>query len=229
MMIKARQRVAIYLRVSTQEQTTANQERELREVASRMGCEVVKVYRDHGISGAKGREERPQFDRLCRDATKREFNAIMAWSVDRLGRSLQDLVKFLSEIHALKIDLYLHQQGLDTTTPAGKAMFQMMGVFAEFERPMIQERVRAGLARAKEEGTRLGRPNIDKSTEDSIRKALRQKNRPGILKIAKELGGRDLDRATDCRGKRGLSRRGARANERNIRLGSSECFDKRFR
>src|SRR5215831_1690422 len=82
-----------------------------------MGCEVVKVYREHGISGAEGR---PEFDRLCRDATKREFDAIMAWSVDRLGRSLQDLVKFLSEIHALKIDLYLHQQGLETTTPAGK-------------------------------------------------------------------------------------------------------------
>jgi DNA invertase Pin-like site-specific DNA recombinase len=143
-MIKANHRVAIYLRVSTLDQTTANQERELREVASRMSCELVKVYRDHGVSGAKGRDERPQFDRLCRDATKRQFDAIMAWSVDRLGRSLQDLVKFLSEIHSLKIDLYLHQQGLDTATPAGKAMFQMMGVFAEFERAMIQERVRAG-------------------------------------------------------------------------------------
>ena len=100
--------------------------------------------------------------------------------VDRLGRSLQDL--------ALKIDLYLHQQGLDTTTPAGKAMFQMMGVFAEFERAMIQERVRAGLARAKAEGKQLGRPKVDEATENAIRGALRQKNRPGILKIAKELG-----------------------------------------
>jgi DNA invertase Pin-like site-specific DNA recombinase len=96
--------------------------------------------------------------------------------------------KFLSEIHALKIDLYLHQQGLDTTTPAGKAMFQMMGVFAEFERAMIQERVRAGLARAKEEGKRLGRPKVDPETEDAIRKALRRKDRPGTLKIAKGLG-----------------------------------------
>jgi DNA invertase Pin-like site-specific DNA recombinase len=125
---------------------------------------------------------------LCRDASKREFDAVMAWSVDRLGRYLQDLIKFLSEIHALKIDLYLHQQGLDTTTPAGKAMFQMMGVFAEFERAMIQERVRAGLARAKQEGKRLGRPKIDPEIEDAIRKALRRKGRPGILKIAKELG-----------------------------------------
>ena len=187
-MIKANHRVAIYLRVSTLDQTTANQERELREVASRMGCEVVKVYRDHGVSGAKGRDERPQFDRCCRDATKREFDGIMAWSVDRLGRSFQDLVKFLSEIHSLKIDLYLHQQGLDTTTPAGKAMFQMMGVFAEFERAMIQERVRAGLARARAEGKRLGRPRVGVATEDAVRRALQRKNRPGILKIAKELG-----------------------------------------
>src|SRR5262249_31496086 len=133
-------KAAVYLRVSTQDQTTANQERELSAVASRMGCEIVHIYRDHGVSGAKGRDKRPQFDRLCRDATKREFDMVMAWSVDRLGRSLQDLVGFLSEIHALKIDLYLHQQGIDTTTPAGKAMFQMMGVFAEFERAMIQER-----------------------------------------------------------------------------------------
>ena len=98
----------------------------------------------------------------------------MAWSVDRLGRSLQDLVGFLSELHALSIDLFLHQQGLDTRTPSGKAMFQMMGVFAEFERAMIQERVRAGLARAKAEGKRLGRPKVDPEIEDAIRKALRR-------------------------------------------------------
>jgi DNA invertase Pin-like site-specific DNA recombinase len=137
-------RAVLYLRVSTVDQTTANQERELRAIAERMGLEIVKVYKDHGISGAKGREKRPQFDALCRDATKRQFDIVMAWSVDRLGRSLQDLVAFLSELHALRIDLFLHQQGLDTTTPAGKALFQMMGVFAEFERAMIQERVRAG-------------------------------------------------------------------------------------
>src|ERR1700692_2588103 len=185
-MIKAAHRVAIYLRVSTLDQTTANQERELREVASRMGCEVVKVYRDHGVSGAKGRDERPQFDRLCHDATQRQFDAIMAWSVDRLGRSLQDLVKFLSEIHALKVDLYLHQQGLDTTTPAGKAMFQMMGVFAEFERAMIQERVRAGLKRAVDEGKQLGRPPIAPELEARIRDALRA--RESMRKIAARLG-----------------------------------------
>src|SRR5262249_16081846 len=132
-------RAVIYLRVSTIDQTTANQERELREIAAHMGCEVVRVYRDPGISAAKAPNGRPAFDCLYRDAARRQFEVIMAWSVDRLGRSLQDLVGFLSEIHAFGIDLFLHQQGLDTTTPAGKAMFQMMGVFAEFERAMIQE------------------------------------------------------------------------------------------
>src|SRR6478672_5945076 len=161
-------RAVLYLRVSTLDQTTANQERELCEIAGRMGCEIVKVYKDHGISGAKGRDKRPAFDALCRAATRREFDVIMAWSVDRLGRSLQDLAGFLSEIHTLGIDMFLHQQGLDTTTPAGKAMFQMMGVFAEFERAMIQERVRAGLRRAKDEGKQLGRPRIAPELEKRI-------------------------------------------------------------
>ena len=110
-------RAVVYLRVSTIEQTTANQERELREIAGRMGCDIVKVYKDHGISGTRERDKRPAFDKLCRDAARRDFDVVMAWSVDRLGRSLQDLVGFLSELHALKIDLFLRQQGLDTTSP----------------------------------------------------------------------------------------------------------------
>jgi DNA invertase Pin-like site-specific DNA recombinase len=181
-------RAVLYLRVSTIDQTTANQERELRVIAGRMGCEITKVYRDHGISGAKGRDKRPAFDALCRAAARREFNVVMAWSVDRLGRSLQDLVGFLGELHSLGVDLFLHQQGLDTTTPAGKAMFQMMGVFAEFERAMIQERVRAGLRRARAEGTRSGkpisRPKIDADIEHAIRADLRKKDRPGVRMIA---------------------------------------------
>jgi DNA invertase Pin-like site-specific DNA recombinase len=181
-------RAVLYLRVSTIDQTTANQERELRDIAGRMGCEIVKVYKDHGISGAKGRDKRPAFDALCRDATKRQFDVVMAWSVDRLGRSLQDLVGFLSELRALGVDLFLHQQGLDTTTPGGKAMFQMMGVFAEFERAIIQERVRAGLARARAEGTKLGRPTIPQAKEDAIRAALSQPGRPGVRVIAKRFG-----------------------------------------
>jgi DNA invertase Pin-like site-specific DNA recombinase len=181
-------RAVLYLRVSTLEQTTANQERELREVASRMGCDIVKVYKDHGISGAKGRDKRPAFDKLCRDAARREFDMVMAWSVDRLGRSLQDLIAFLSEIHALGVDLYLHQQGLDTRSPSGKAMFGMMGVFAEFERAMIQERIRAGLARARSEGKQLGRPRVDQKTEHAIQAALKAKDRPGVRQIAATLG-----------------------------------------
>ena len=186
--MRAMKRAAVYLRVSTLDQTTASQERELREVASRMGCQIVKVYKDHGISGAKGRDKRPAFDALCRDATQRRFDLVMAWSVDRLGRSLQDLVGFLSELHALRIDLFLHQQGLDTTTPSGKAMFQMLGVFAEFERAMTQERVRAGLARARANGKTLGRPKIAEKTEDAVRVALNKKQRPGLRKIAVSLG-----------------------------------------
>src|SRR6266481_7130530 len=168
MMIQRNRRVAIYTRVSTDGQTCANQENELHAVAERKGCTVVKVYTDRGISGAKGRDKRPAFDALCRDAVRREFDVVMAWSVDRLGRSLQDLIAFLNEIHAAGVDLYLHQQGLDTSTPAGKAMFGMLGVFAEFERALIRERVMAGLKRARAQGKALGRPKVDEVTEAAI-------------------------------------------------------------
>jgi DNA invertase Pin-like site-specific DNA recombinase len=181
-------RAAIYLRVSTTDQNTDNEEHELRQVAERAGWEVVKVYRDLGISSAKGRDKRPQFDALCHDATKRQFDIVLAWSVDRLGRSLQDLVGFQGEIHSLKIDLRLHQQGIDTTTPAGKALFNMMGVFAEFERSMFQERVRAGLERARREGKRLGRPPIASTLRERIQEALRAPGRPGVRKIAIQFG-----------------------------------------
>jgi DNA invertase Pin-like site-specific DNA recombinase len=182
-------RAAIYLRVSTVDQHTSNQEHELRQAADRAGWEVVKVYRDHGISGAKSRDKRPAFDALCRDANRRQFDVVMAWNVDRLGRSLQDLVAFLSELQALKVDLFLHQQGLDTTTPAGKAMFQMLGVFAEFERSIIRERVRAGLLRARREGKRLGRPPIPADLEKRILAALKAPGRTeGVRKIAGRFG-----------------------------------------
>src|SRR5262247_3191553 len=178
-------RAVLYLRVSTMDQKTANQERELREIAVRMGCEITKVYKDHGISGAKGRDKRPAFDALCKAAARREFDVVMAWSVDRLGRSLQDLIGFLGELHALGIDLFLHQQGLDTRTPAGTAMFQMLGVFAQFERAMIQERVRAGLARARGEGKRLGRPRLPAAKEAAIWAALAVPGRPGVRVLAR--------------------------------------------
>jgi DNA invertase Pin-like site-specific DNA recombinase len=178
--------VALYLRVSTKGQSVANQKRELEAVAERSGWKIVAVYEDAGISGAKGRDKRPGFDRLLRDATRRQFNLIAAWSVDRLGRSLQDLIASLSELHALGVDLYLHQQAVDTTTPAGKALFQMMGVFAEFEREIIRERVRAGLARAKANGTKLGRRPVGNAVEERIR-ILRGKGM-GIVRIGREIG-----------------------------------------
>jgi DNA invertase Pin-like site-specific DNA recombinase len=183
-------RAVLYLRVSTQDQTTANQERELRQVADRAGWEIVHVYKDHGISGAKGKDKRPAFNALHKAVARREFEVVMAWSVDRLGRSLQDLVGFLSELHAAGVDLFLHQQGLDTTTPAGKAMFQMLGVFAEFERSIIQERVRAGLRRAVSEGKQLGRPRIAGEMESRILAALKARKDTGdsVRKIAARFG-----------------------------------------
>ncbi len=176
-------RAALYLRVSTGEQTTENQKRELEQTAKRAGWEIVEIYEDAGISGAKGRDKRPSFDRLLKDAARRKFDIIAAWSVDRLGRSLQDLVSFLSDIHGYGVDLYLHQQGIDTTTPAGKAMFQMLGVFAEFERSMIRERIMAGVARAREDGVVFGRPLTDSKVEDAIRATL--ESGVGILKASR--------------------------------------------
>ena len=180
-------RVAIYVRVSTGGQTTENQDRELRAVAANAGWQIVSVYRDAGISGAKGRDERPAFDALCKDAARRKFDMVAAWSVDRLSRSLHDLTGFLKELHALNVDLYLHQQGLDTTTPTGKAMFQMVGVFAELERAVIQERVMAGLARARAQGKTLGRRRTDRAIERKIERALSRGDR-GIRKIARDIG-----------------------------------------
>jgi DNA invertase Pin-like site-specific DNA recombinase len=168
-------RAALYLRVSTTEQDTIRQERELRQVATTRRWNIVKVYADNGISGAKGRDKRPAFNELHKASIRREFDVVMAWSVDRLGRSLKDLIAFLSELHAAKVDLFLYQQGIDTSTPAGKAMFQMLGVFSEFERSMIQERVRSGLAKAKANGTKsgkaIGRPAIPDAKRQRIRDA----------------------------------------------------------
>ncbi len=179
-------RVAFYHRVSTGEQTTENQRRELEQVAKRSGWDVVEIYEDAGISGANGREKRPAFDKLLKDASRREFDLVAAWSVDRLGRSLQHLVAFLGELHALKIDLYLHQQGIDTTTPAGEAMFQMMGVFAQFERAMIQERVKSGLSRARAGGKRLGRPPVAARKRAEVLKLRRDGQ--SVRKIAQAVG-----------------------------------------
>lgn len=165
-------KVAIYARVSTDGQTVENQLSELREVATRLNWTIVAVQLDEGVSGAKGRDRRPGFDALLRSIARRDVDLIAAWAVDRLGRSLQDLVGFLGELRARNVDLYLHVQGLDTSTPAGRAMFQLLGVFAEFERAMIVDRVKAGISRARQSGKRLGRPPTPPATIEAIRASL---------------------------------------------------------
>jgi DNA invertase Pin-like site-specific DNA recombinase len=182
--------VGLYLRVSTDDQTLENQRRELRAVAERQGWQIAAEFADGGISGAKGRNRRPAFDQLHRAVARREIEMVAAWSVDGLGRSLQDLVAFLSELHAKNVALYLHQQGLDTSTPAGRAMFQMLGVFSEFERAMIVARIRVGMARAREVGTKTGRPigraPLAKHKAGAIRAALARGD--GIRAIARTVG-----------------------------------------
>jgi DNA invertase Pin-like site-specific DNA recombinase len=148
---------------------------------------VVQVFSDDGISGAKGRKDRPGLDAVLKGVARREFDMVAAWSVDRLGRSLQDLIEVLSDLHAKGVDLYLHQQGLDTSTPSGRAMYQMMGVFAEFERVIIRERVMSGLARAKAEGVTLGRPALEDADAGKVKaiKAALAAGK-GIRRIARE-------------------------------------------
>jgi DNA invertase Pin-like site-specific DNA recombinase len=181
-------RVALYIRVSTAEQNTLNQRRELQAVAERHGWEVAAVYEDAGISGAKGRDRRPGLDALMKAVARREVDMVAAWSVDRLGRSLTDLLDVLKDLHAKGVDLFLHQQGLDTSTPSGRAMYQMLGVFAEFERAMIRERVMAGLARAKADGIKLGRKTLEDADAKKVR-AIRNmlSDGLGVRRIARDL------------------------------------------
>ena len=166
-------KVVIYGRGSTNKQTVDNQLNQLREISTRNDWEVVNEYIDEGISGSLGRDKRPSFDQLLKDVNRKKFDGILVWSIDRLGRSLQDLVSFLNDIQSKKVDLYIHQQGLDTTTPTGKMMFQMCGVFSEFERNIIRERVKSGMENAKKNGTKsgrsIGRPtNVNDSTRSTI-------------------------------------------------------------
>src|ERR1035441_917439 len=179
-------RVAIYARVSNSSQTTANQLAYLERVAALRGWYIVETFQDEGISGAKGRTDRPALDALLKDAVRGKFDLIAVWSIDRLGRSLQHLIETVNELQAVGVDLYMHQQAIDTTTPAGKLAFSIFGAFAEFEKSLIRERVKIGLERAKRNGVKLGRPtNLNDSVRDSI-VALRAKQIP-IRKIAAQL------------------------------------------
>ena len=179
-------RAAIYLRVSTDGQTTENQRLALVAVAEQRGWTVANVYEDAGISGAKGRDKRPGLDALLKDAARGRFDVVMAWAMDRLGRSLFDLLDMLRLLEGANVDLFLHQQSIDTTTAGGRMFFHVTGAFAEFERGMIRDRVNAGLDRARAKGVRLGRPKVGKKTEAAIRARLATGE--GMLKVARALG-----------------------------------------
>ena len=186
MMMARKRNAALYVRVSTDGQTVENQVRELKQIAERRGWTVVETYSDAGISGSKGRNHRPGLDAMLNDAKRRKFDVVMAWAIDRLGRSLIDLLGTIQELEACGVDLFLEQQAIDTTTPAGKLMFQVCGAFAEFERSMIRQRVKLGLKRAVANGKRLGRPQIDAEIERKAQRELRKGK--GIIAVATQLG-----------------------------------------
>ena len=180
-----KKRVVIYARVSTEKQVLDNQLNELRQVAINNQWEIVDEYVET-VSGAKGRSRRKEFDRLLKDSLRGKYDLIMSWDVSRLGRSLKDLVHFMEDIQEKDIDLYLHANGIDTGTSSGRAMFAMMGVFSQFEREMIRERINAGLARAKAEGKKLGRPtNYNSGMKQSIK--LLREGGMAIQQIARNL------------------------------------------
>lgn len=166
-------RVALYVRVSTDAQTVENQVVALQEVAQRSGWTIVHTFSDEGVSGAKGRDKRPGYDALLKAVARHEVQIVAAWSVDRLGRSLPDLVAFLSDIQAKGCDLYLHQQAIDTSTPSGRMLFQMLGVFAEFERAIITSRIKAAHDRCRVKGVRIGRPPMAVSRVEKVERALK--------------------------------------------------------
>lgn len=183
----AAMKVALYARVSTSKgQTVENQLRELQAVGARLGWTVVAIHIDEGISGARGRDRRPGYDALLKGVARREYDLIAAWSVDRLGRSLQDLVGFLAEVQSRGVGLYLHVQGLDTTTPSGRLLFSLLSVFADYERSMVRDRVLAGLERTRAKGTRLGRPPLDPNKAEAIRALLA--SGVGIRETARRTG-----------------------------------------
>jgi len=179
-------KAVIYARVSTSHQTVDNQLLELRQAAERMGWKVTCELTDEGISGAKGRDQRPSFDRLFQMVQRKEIDVVMFWSIDRIGRSIQHLVSFMTEVQATGVDLYIHQQSINTATPAGRMVFGIFSALGEYERELIRARINAGLARAKAEGKKLGRPsNVNDSVITSV-KLLRQSGL-SIHNIAKQL------------------------------------------
>ena len=179
-------KVCLYSRTSHSDSNPENQLNELRQIARRNDWIIVKEYVDAGISGAKGRDKRPQFDAMLKSAMRKEFDLVMFWAVDRASRNLTHLVQMIDDLHSKNVGMYFHQQAIDTTTPSGLAMIQMAGIFASFERSMLRERVLASHERAKAEGKTIGRPTqITDALVTSIN-YMREQGK-GIKKIAKEL------------------------------------------
>jgi DNA invertase Pin-like site-specific DNA recombinase len=179
-------RAAMYLRVSRDDQTTENQRLVLARVAEHRGWEIIHTYEDQGISGAKGRDQRPAFDQMLKDAMRGRFHVLMVWSIDRLGRSVLHVANALAELDAAGVALYSDQQAIDSTSPIGRAMLQMASVFGEQERETLRSRVMAGLDRVRAQGKKLGRPKVSAKTEAAIRTHLSAGH--GILKVAKIVG-----------------------------------------
>jgi DNA invertase Pin-like site-specific DNA recombinase len=169
--------IAAYMRVSTHEQSTAMQRRELREYAKRRGWRIAAEYFDEGVSGAKAR--RPQLDRLMADAHKRRFDAVVVWKFDRFARSVSHLLRALETFESLGIGFVSLSESIDTSTPAGKMIFTVLGAVAELERSLIGERVKAGLRNARANGTRLGRRPMREFDATAIRQ-LRHARKSGL-------------------------------------------------
>ena len=180
-------RVVIYARVSTLDQTVDNQLIELRDHCSKMGWEVIKEYKDEGLSGTLSREKRPSFNEMIKDGYRRKFELVVCWDISRIGRSMKELIMFLSDMKDRDIGICSVRQGFDTSTSMGEVMFQFVGILSSWEREMIRERTLAGLDRAKKEGKTLGRKTvIDDDKVSHIRK-LRSVGR-SLRDIASEVG-----------------------------------------
>ena len=180
-------KVGIYTRVSTLDQTIDNQLIELRDHCSRMGWEIVKEYADEGLSGTLSRDKRPALNSLIKDAYRKRFDLVVCWDISRIGRSMKELILFLSDMKDRGIGICSVRQGFDTSTSMGEIMFQFVGILSSWEREMIRERTLAGLERAKREGKTLGRRKV---TNDTITaKILELRNdKKSICEIGSEVG-----------------------------------------
>jgi DNA invertase Pin-like site-specific DNA recombinase len=164
--------VAIYARVSTDRQSTESQLHALHEFIEKRSWTISKEYIDEGYTGSN--TKRPAFNEMMADAKRREFDVLLVYKLDRLSRSLKDLITTLDDLQSLGIDFISYDNGLDTTTPTGRLLFHVVGAVAEFEKGIIRERVKAGLENARRKGRRLGRPEIPPGTLEKARKLRRQ-------------------------------------------------------